>query len=187
MDFIQDLAARASVHTFNSLRSTPADRAHYMQTEFAELKSYARRGLYKFLLARDNESGERIGYLLLNLFHLDDLGRRQTFVEDLAALPEYWGRGIGHALFDEATRVTAELGIDFMAGEVSALNPRWEAALRNNFFLEAYKVVRPCTEAAREQLKHVEQVRSEHQQLQQQIQARRQKRLERKKRRAERQ
>ena len=87
MSFIEELAATASLHTLDALRHTTEDRATYVRSEFAELKSYVRRGLYRFLVARDKASGEPIGYLLLNLYHQDDLGRRQTFVEDIAAIP----------------------------------------------------------------------------------------------------
>lgn len=127
-----------------------------MLEEFEELKGYVRRGLYRFLLAKDTEKNLRAGYLCLNLYDQDDLGRRQTFVEDIAAPPEYWGLGIGHLLFDAATKVTAELGIDFMGGEVAAENSRIEAALRNNFILETYRVVRPCTPNAHKILQDVQ-------------------------------
>ncbi|MCA9791162.1 MAG: GNAT family N-acetyltransferase [Candidatus Eremiobacteraeota bacterium] len=165
MSFIEELAATASLHTLDALRHTTEDRATYVRSEFAELKSYVRRGLYRFLVARDKASGEPIGYLLLNLYHQDDLGRRQTFVEDIAAIPKYWGKGIGHALFDAATELTASLGIDFMAGEVAANNPRWEAAVRNNFHLEAYRLVRPCTPAAEALMARVEKARQDRAQV----------------------
>lgn len=119
-----------------------------MKVEFEELKRYALQGTYRFLIARDKEKDIPVGYLLLNLFDQDELGRRQTFVEDIAALPDYWGFGVGHFLFDAATKVTADLGLHFMGGEVAAENSRIEAALRNNFYLESYRVVRPCTPEA---------------------------------------
>ncbi len=153
LELIRDLAVAASVHTFTGLRSTPADRARYVDREFLELKRYYQQGLYRFLVARDTErNGRFAGYLLLNLHDQDDLGRPQTFVEDIAAPPEYWGLGVGHLLFDAATEVTAELGIDFMGGEVAACNSRIEAALRNDFYLESYRVIRPCTLEARRQM-----------------------------------
>ena len=129
MDWIRDLAVSASIHTFSGLRSTTRQRADYIRIEFEELKRYAQQGAYRFLLARDKEKNLRAGYLLLNLFDQDELGRRQTFVEDIAALPEYWGLGVGHFLFDAATALTAEMGLDFMGGEVAAENSRIEAAL----------------------------------------------------------
>ncbi len=158
MDNIRELAVAASVHTFSGLRSTPGERARYVAQEFLELKSYHDRGLYRFLVAKDTERENAFaGYLLLNLYDQDDLGRRQTFVEDIASPPEYWGLGVGHLLFDAATEVTASLGLDFMGGEVSANNSRIEAALRNNFFLESYRVVRPCTPAGVQRMEEVKQ------------------------------
>ena len=142
---ILELALQASAFTFNALRSTSSQRAAFLRSEFDSLKRYWRQGKYRFLVAREQAEGPLLGYLLLNLYQVDDLGRRQTFVEDIGAHPQAWGKGIGHALFDAATEVTAELGIDFMGGEVAATNPRWQAALRNRFELESYRVVRACT------------------------------------------
>lgn len=171
LEAILEIATTASTFTFNAVRSTAADRVGYVRREFSELKRYWRRGQYRFLVAR---VGDRVvGYLFLNLHHQDDLGRRQTFVEDIGALPEYWGQGIGHALFDQATAVTAELGIDFMGGEVAASNPRWEAALRNRFQLEAYKVVRACTPNGEAQLARARQALQEQQALEARLAERR--------------
>lgn len=161
------------------MRSTSQERSSYLQREFSSLRVWARQGKYRFLLARDREKDKPIGYLLLNLYSMDDLGRRQTFVEDIGALPEYWGRGIGHALFDHATEVTASLGIDFMGGEVAASNPRWQAALRNRFELEAYRVVRACTPKGHEILQQCKQNQQAYTQLQEQIKARQDKRARR--------
>jgi GNAT superfamily N-acetyltransferase len=156
MDWIRDLAAQASIHTFSGLRATAQEKARYIAVEFEELKRYALQGTYRFLIAIDKEKdSQRVGYLFLNLFDQDDLGRRQTFVEDIAALPEYWGLGVGHIMFDAATKLTAELGLHFMGGEVAAENSRIEAALRNNFFLESYRVVRPCTPEAERLMEEV--------------------------------
>lgn len=156
MDWIRDLAAQASIHTFSGLRATAQEKARYIALEFEELKRYALQGTYRFLIAIDKEKdNKKVGYLFLNLFDQDDLGRRQTFVEDIAALPEYWGLGVGHLMFDAATRVTAELGLHFMGGEVAAENSRIEAALRNNFYLESYRVVRPCTPEAERLMEEV--------------------------------
>lgn len=181
MDWIQALAASASIHTFSGLRSTAAQRAEYIKVEFEELKRYVIQGAYRFLLARDRETGERAGYLLLNLYDQDELGRRQTFVEDIAALPEYWGLGVGHFLFDAATQITADLGLHFMGGEVAAENSRIEAALRNNFYLERYRVVRPCTPEAEQLLKDVRAAKQQDAQVQEKLQRLKERRRRRKK------
>lgn len=178
-DFILDLATSASIFTFNALRSTSDERSQFMRKEFTSLRLWVRQGKYRFLLARDRELDKPVGYLLLNLYGMDDLGRRQTFVEDIGALQEYWGRGIGHALFDHATELTASLGIDFMGGEVAAGNPRWQAALRNRFELESYRVVRACTPRGQEILDRCKQSQQAHQDLQEQIKARQEKRARR--------
>lgn len=176
MGLIHELATTASIFTFNALRSTTEERTRYMAAEFASLKNWVRKGQYRFLVARDRETNRSVGYLLLNLYSQDDIGRRQTFVEDIAAFPEYWGRGVGHALFDAATEVTAQLGIDFMGGEVSATNPRWQAALRNRFELEAYRVVRACTPKGHEILARVKEAREAQEKIQEQLRAAKEKR-----------
>lgn len=183
MEWIRDLAVSASIHTFSGLRSTPQERARYVAVEFEELKRYARQGLYRFLIAIDRETDERVGYLLLNLHDQDELGRQQTFVEDIAALPKYWGAGVGHLLFDAATELTASMGIHFMGGEVAAENTRIEAALRNNFVLESYRVVRPCTDEGRALLEEIRQVKSRTQEVKSKLDAARERRQRRRKKR----
>ncbi len=186
MDWIRDLAVSASIHTFSGLRSTAQQRAKYVALELEELKRYVREGSFRFLLAIDKEKDDaRAGYLILNLYDLDELGRRQTFVEDIAALPEYWGLKVGHILFDAATRLTAELGVHFMGGEVAAENSRIEAALRNNFFLESYRVFRPCTPEAEAMMREVQQSKERQETVQDKVKAlqeRRQRRKGRKRR-----
>lgn len=145
LDLILEIAATASTSTFNALRSTGEDRQRFLRSELPNLKRWVRGGQHRFLLARELATGKPIGYLLLNLWHQDDLGRRQTFVEDLAGFPEYLRRGLGRALTDAAAEVTASLGLDFMGAEMSATNPVFEGALRNRFLLEAHRIVRPCT------------------------------------------
>lgn len=183
MDWIRDLAVSASIHTFSGLRSTALQRSEYIAVEFEELKRYALQGTYRFLIAHDTEQDNKpVGYLFLNLYEQDELGRRQTFVEDIAALPEYWGLGVGHLLFDAATRVTAELGLHFMGGEVAAENSRIEAALRNNFYLEAYRVVRPCTPEGERIMREVARSKEKAGEVQDKVARLRERRERRKKR-----
>ena len=184
MKWIRDLAVSASIHTFCGVRSTPQQRAQYIGQEFEELRAYVNEGSYRFLLAVDTENQRNAGYLLLNLYDQDDLGRRQTFVEDIAALPEYWGIGVGHVLFDAATKITADLGLHFMGGEVAAENSRIEAALRNNFFLESYRVVRPCTPEAKALMTEVAQQKEQQNTVNSKIQALKERRQKRKARQA---
>lgn len=156
---ILELAVEASTSTFNGLRSTPAECALAIRTEYPELKRYVERGLYRFLVALEEDSQKLAGYLMLNLYDSDDLGRRQTFIQDCATFPEYFGHGVAHALYAKAISITAELGVDFMGAEFSANNPFYQASLRNGCILECYQVVRPCTPRALEQLEIAKQHR----------------------------
>lgn len=146
------LAVAASTSTFNGLRSTPAECAQAIKQEYPDLRRYVERGLYRFFVAIETQSSKLAGYLMLNLYDTDDLDRRQTFIQDCATWPQYFGQGVAHLLYAQAIEVTAELGIDFMGAEFSANNPFYEASLRNGCVLESYRVVRPCTPAAYEKL-----------------------------------
>lgn len=148
LDLILEIATTSSTSTFNGLRSTGEDRARFLNAELPNLRRWVRGGQHRLLVARELESGKRIGYLLLNLWHQDELGRRQTFIEDLAGFPEYLRRGVGRALTDAAAEVTASVGVDFMGAEMAATNPVFEGALRTGFLLEAHRIVRPCTPRA---------------------------------------
>src|SRR5690606_2767554 len=90
----------------------------------------------------------RIGYLLLNLFDLDQLGRRQTNVEDFAVIPDYAGHHIGVLLFEAAATLTGALGVHFMAGDCGADNRLINTAERYNCVLESHSFFRACTPEA---------------------------------------
>jgi hypothetical protein len=152
-EWILELAVEASTFTFNGVRSTPAECAQGIRAVFPELKRWVERGQYRFLVALEKDTGRPAGYLMLNLFDVDDLDRRQTFIQDAATFPEFFGKGAQHLLYAEAVRITAELGVDFMGMEFSAANPYYETALRNGCFLESYRVIRPCTPAAYDKMK----------------------------------
>lgn len=159
MEWIRELAAQASIHTLGGPRSAPSECAEFIAAEFAELVKFAAEGSYRFLVAVDNEKERaRIGYLLLNLFDLDQLGRRQTLVEDFAVVPSYAGHNIGILLFEAAATLTGELGVHFMAGECLADNRLIKTAERYNCVLESHSFFRACTPEAE---KIMEQARQE--------------------------
>ena len=173
------IASAASARTFNTIRSTTAERARYLESEFRELVGYWRKGLYRFIVARELETQRVVGYLWLNLHHLDDLGRRQTYLEDLGALPEISGSGIGDGLIERAAAITAELGLDFMGAEIGIENPVIEASYRRKFQLEAYKIVRPCTPDGETLLARVKEEKAAEAKLQDQLRRRQAAREER--------
>jgi GNAT superfamily N-acetyltransferase len=149
MDWIRDLAAQASIHTLGSPRMAPSQCAEFIVEEFPELVQFALQGSYRFLVAIDREKSDaRIGYLLLNLFDLDQLGRRQTCVEDFAVVPEYAGHHIGVLLFEAGATLTGDLGVNFMAGDCGADNRLINTAERYNCVLESHSFFRACTPEA---------------------------------------
>lgn len=162
MDWIRDLAVRASIHTLGGPRSAPSECADFILEEFDELVTFVREGSYRFLLAVDREKNDvRIGYLLLNLFDLDQLGRRQTCVEDFAVVPEYAGHNIGILLFEAAADLTGELGVNFMAGVCSADNRLIKTADRYNCVLESHVFFRACTPEAKAIMEQADKEREE--------------------------
>ena len=161
MDWIRDLAAQASIHTLGGPRSSPSDCADFIVKEFNELVQFAAEGSYRFLIAVDKEQhNTRIGYLLLNLYDLDQLGRRQTLVEDFAVVPKYAGFNIGILLFEAAATLTGELGVHFMAGECLADNRLINTAERYNCVLESHSFFRACTPEAERIMEEAAQERA---------------------------
>lgn len=152
-EWILELAVAASTSTFNGLRSTPGECVQGIREVFPELKKWVERGQYRFIVALEEGTEKPAGYLMLNLFDVDDLDRRQTFIQDAATFPEFFGKGAQHVLYAEAVKITAELGIDFMGMEFSAANPYYETSLRNGCILESYRVIRPCTPGAYEKMR----------------------------------
>lgn len=149
LDWVRELAVQASIHTLGGPRSAPSACADFIEDEFPELIQFVREGSFRFLIAIDREKDEtRIGYLMLNLFDVDALGRRQTCVEDFAVVPSYAGHNIGILLFEAAATLTGELGVDFMAGECQADNRLINTADRYNCVLESYSFFRACTPEA---------------------------------------
>lgn len=159
-EWILELAVAASTSTFNGLRDTPAECVQALRNAFPDFRKWVEKGQYRFLVAVDDATSEPLGYLMLNLYDTDDLEQRQTFVQDAATHPKSAGRGVQHALYAAAIRITAEEGVDFMAMEFSASNPYFETALRNGCVLESYRTVRPCTPKAYERLQAAEAHRS---------------------------
>lgn len=170
-EWILELAVAASASTFSGLRTTPAECAQSLRTVFPELKRWVERGQYRFLVARETSSGRPAGYLMLNLYDVDDLDRRQTFIQDCATSPDFLGRGVQHLLYAEAVRITAEVGVDFLGAEFSASNPYFETALRNGCHLETYRVVRPCTPAAQQKMEEARRHRDALQQVQSRLES----------------
>ena len=164
-EWILELAVVASTSTFSGLRTTPGECAKALRDVYPDLKKWVEKGQYRFLVAVETGTEKAAGYLMLNLYDVDDLDRRQTFIQDCATAPEYLGQGVQHLLYAEAVKVTAELGIDFVGAEFSATNPYFETALRNGCLLESYRVVRPCTPAAYEKLRIAQEHREAHKQV----------------------
>lgn len=161
-DWIRELAVQASIHTLGGPRSSPSECADFIEEEFPELVRFAQDGSFRFLIAVDRERDNlRIGYLMLNLFDLDQLGRRQTCVEDFAVVPGYAGHNIGILLFEAAATLTGELGVHFMSGECRADNRLINTADRYNCVLESYSFFRACTPEARQIMEEAEKEREQ--------------------------
>lgn len=98
-----------------------------------------------FLLA-ENEEGERMGLLILNLHHTSDAtGERQSLIEDLDVEPRFWGTPAVSRLVHRAAQVTAEHGLTYMVGHIAEGNRRTLLkARRLGFEIERYHMVMGC-------------------------------------------
>lgn len=99
------------------------------------------------LVAFDKESDKPMGYLILDLYDIEDsTGERQSLIYDLAVHPKHWGTPAVRLLVQEAARRTARAGLQYMIGEVSAHNDRtYLQALRLGFELERFQIVMACS------------------------------------------
>ena len=100
------------------------------------------------LIAFDQETKRPVGYLILELYDIEDsTGERQSLIYDLAVHPRHWGTPAVRYLVREAARRTAKAGLQYMIGEVSAHNDRtYIQALRLGFELERFQIVMACSE-----------------------------------------
>lgn len=167
LDWILDLAedlAEITVAPLRGLWGQPA-RA-WARESISRLVPQVREGSMRFLVACDRTTGQRVGYLLLNLYSECPFERRETYIEDMGVISEYLGRRAGHFLTDEAARISAEAGVPYLGAHVSFANRRaLLAALGNGFELESYRIVRPCTQAAREVMNQSEAALERQEQL----------------------
>lgn len=102
---------------------------------------------FVILVATIAETGERLGYIMLDLNHVEaSTAESQSLIHDLAVEPEHWGKHVVHRLVDAAARTTAERGLGYMVGEVTAGNRRTLVqALRLGFEIERYQIVMRCS------------------------------------------
>ncbi len=101
-----------------------------------------------FLVAYHEADQRPLGYLILQLREEEpSTGELQSMIYDLAVSPRYWGTGAVRELVLAACRRTAQEGLPYMVGEVSAHNERtYLQALRLGFELERLRIVMHCSE-----------------------------------------
>lgn len=147
-----DLAEELAEVTVAPLRGVWGEQARqFARTSITNLLPYGRTGSVRFLIAIDRETEERVGYLILNMHHEGPFEERETYIEDMGVISEYLGKRVGHYLTDQAARISAEAGVDYLGAHISFANRRaLLAALGNGFELESYRIVRPCTERAQQ-------------------------------------
>jgi len=114
-----------------------------------DLIPYRAAGLIRFLIATDRSTGEKVGYVVLNMNHESPMEDRETYIEDLGVVSDYLGKRVAHFLGDQAARISREAGVDYLGAHISYSNRRaLLTALSNGFELESYRIVRPCTDSA---------------------------------------
>ena len=156
--WILDLAQELAEVTVPPLRGVWGEKArHWARSSIVELIPYSRSQSMRFIVAIDRASQERVGYLILNMHHDGPFDDRETYIEDMGVVSEYLGKRVGHYLTDQAARISAEAGVPYLGAHISFANRRaLMAALGNGFELESYRIVRPCTEEAKQATKESE-------------------------------
>ena len=151
LELAQDLAEV----TVAPLRGVWGEHARaFAKSSIIELFTYQNTRQWRFYIATDRATAERVGYLILNMDHECPFDRRETYIEDMGVVSEYLGKRVGHFLTDEAARISAEAGVHYLGAHISFSNRRaLLAALGNGFELESYRIVRPCTPEAIETTK----------------------------------
>ena len=146
------LAEELAEVTVPPLRGVWGEQARlFARTSITNLLPYAKSGVIRFLVATDRETNERVGYLILNMHHEGPFEERETYIEDMGVVSDYLGKRVGHFLTDQAARLSAEAGVDYLGAHVSFANRRaLLAALGNGFELESYRIVRPCSDRAQQ-------------------------------------
>ena len=148
--WIVQLAEDLAEVTVPPLRGVWGEKARLFAREsVSALYRFNATGEVRFLIAIDRETEEKVGYLILNMHHEGPFEERETYIEDMGVVSEYLGKRVGHYLTDQAARISAEAGVDYLGAHISFANRRaLLAALGNGFELESYRIVRPCTERA---------------------------------------
>lgn len=146
--WIRDLAVRSVVFGIPAVRDIPeaAVQDHVRRT-LADLEfTFRRDPCFRILVAVDRGSGERLGYLMLDLADQEaSTGEPQAMIHDLAVEPRNWGRYVVHRLVRQAARTAHGHGLRYMAGEVTADNRRTLVqALRLGFVVERHQIVMQC-------------------------------------------
>jgi ribosomal protein S18 acetylase RimI-like enzyme len=156
--WILQLAEELAEVTVPPLRGVWGEQARlFARTSISNLFPYSKSGVIRFLVATDRQTEERVGYLILNMHHEGPFEERETYIEDMGVVSDYLGKRVGHFLTDQAAKISAEAGVDYLGAHVSFANRRaLLTAMGNGFELESYRIVRPCTERAQQATKESE-------------------------------
>lgn len=143
--WLKRLAVQSSVYGIPHNRSIPNSAVQARARQRLEELERKVPPDFRILVAEDD--GRRLGYLMLDLADVSSsTGERQSLIHDLAVEPDYWGKRVVHLLVNRAAQITAEHGLDYMVGEVSADNRRTVVqAGRLGFCVERLQIAMRCT------------------------------------------
>lgn len=69
-------------------------------------------------------------------------GSKQAYINDISVLPAFWGRSVGASLALRAIEALKQMGIAYLAGDISTDNERvWSLASRLGFEIESLRYV----------------------------------------------
>ena len=147
--YVRRLMIESSIYNVPVNRDIPnrAVKATVRSTADQVLDRARQSDDFVVLVAEDRDSGERMGYLLLDLNHTEpSTGERQGYIFDLGVEERFWGTQAGPMLTRKAAALSGQAGHRYVTAEITAANRRsYLKSLRMGFVVERYKIAMACT------------------------------------------
>lgn len=144
--FVRALSVEMVVHGIpHTRRVDPQVVRERARTSLAQLEMTLLDKDFRILVADDEETAERLGYIMLDLHSVESsTGDRQCLIHDVAVKREHWGRFVVHSLIRAAVELAAQRGMLYLVGEVTRSNERTlGTALKGlGFEVERHQIVK---------------------------------------------
>ncbi|HWJ02647.1 MAG TPA: GNAT family N-acetyltransferase [Verrucomicrobiae bacterium] len=138
--FIHELALEAIAYSMSPYRGVSEEHVvNYRRQTMSGFWSWVQRSQSRVFIA---EEKERLGYLILNDRAIDELtGLPQAWIMDIAVKKEYWSKGVGRKLIEQAEQYCRENGIKHLGLAVTTTNVRAASLYTKMGFHEERKLM----------------------------------------------